>query len=459
MHVGAVPRQARPWKQGLAWLAVLGPLFFLTYGASNWIAARRDDVPSVVFAWEHAIPFLPWTIVPYWTIDLLYGVALVVCASRAQLNTHVRRLLAAQCIAVTCFIAFPLRFSFERPPVEGLFGAMFAALESFDQPFNQAPSLHVALLVILWPVFWRALAPAWHGVLHVGMILIGISVLTTWQHHFIDLPTGAWLGFFCIWLFAERDEGAGWRLARCRDPVRCKLAACYALGGCAVAWLALGAGGILLWLLWPAASLLLVASIYLWGDASAFLKDRRGRLSIAAHALLAPYFAGAWINARLWTRSVPTADEVYPGVHLGSIVRCGQRLDGCATLAIVDVCAELAYTARAPSYRTVPMLDLVAPTIDDLERAAHAIEIARTEGPVLVGCALGFSRSAAAIVAWLLRSGIAGTLEEAVDRVRQARPAVVLAPRYLDALRAWQHVHSNARGAVEVGRPVAAAVT
>ncbi len=459
MRVEALPAEPRPWKQGLAWLAVLGPFFFLTYGFGNSIAARRDDVPSVVFAWEHAIPFLPWTIVPYWAIDLLYGVALVACATRAQLHTHVRRLLAAQCIAVACFIAFPLRFSFERPPVEGLFGAMFAALESFDQPFNQAPSLHVALLVILWPVFWRALAPAWHGVLHVGMILIGISVLTTWQHHFIDLPTGAWLGFFCIWLFAERDQGARWQLARSRDPVRRKIAACYAVSGCALAWLALEAGGVLLWLLWPAASLLLVASVYLWGDARIFLKDRNGQLSIAARALLAPYFAGAWINARLWTRSVATADEVYPGVHLGSIVRCGQRLGASATLAIVDVCAELAYTARAPSYQTVPMLDLVAPTIDDLERAAHAIEIARAEGPVLVGCALGFSRSAAAIVAWLLRAGIATTLEEAVDRVRRARPAVVLAPHYIDALRAWQHAHSNAGGATEVGRSVAAAVT
>lgn len=202
-----------------------------------------------------------------------------------------------------------------------------------------------------------------------------------------------------------------------------------------------------------------MASVYLWGDARIFLKDRNGQLSIAARALLAPYFAGAWINARLWTRSVATADEVYPGVHLGSIVRCGQRLGASATLAIVDVCAELAYTARAPSYQTVPMLDLVAPTIDDLERAAHAIEIARAEGPVLVGCALGFSRSAAAIVAWLLRAGIATTLEEAVDRVRRARPAVVLAPHYIDALRAWQHAHSNAGGATEVGRSVAAAVT
>ena len=59
------------------WLAFLAPFFYLTYGFANWLASRRDDVGSIVFAWERTIPFLAWTIVPYWSINLFYGLSLL----------------------------------------------------------------------------------------------------------------------------------------------------------------------------------------------------------------------------------------------------------------------------------------------------------------------------------------------------------------------------------------------
>jgi len=172
------PSPPRPWGRAALWLAFLGPFFFATYGLATWFTALRPEVPAIVFAWEHAIPFLPWTIVPYWTIDLFYALSLFVCASRSELDTHAKRLLTAQVIAIASFLLFPLRFTFDRPETGGVFGDLFRVLAAFDQPFNQAPSLHIAL--------------------------IGVSVLTTWQHHFIDLPTGALLGFFCLWLWEDR---------------------------------------------------------------------------------------------------------------------------------------------------------------------------------------------------------------------------------------------------------------
>ena len=75
----------RPWVRGILWLLVLGPFFFVSYNwANQWAADRAADggVTSIVFAWEHAIPFLPWTIVPYWSIDILYGLSLLVCRGR-----------------------------------------------------------------------------------------------------------------------------------------------------------------------------------------------------------------------------------------------------------------------------------------------------------------------------------------------------------------------------------------
>src|SRR6266850_752585 len=194
-----------PWKRAAAWLLLLAPLFFASYGFANWVASQRAAVGAIVFEWERSIPFIPWTIVPYWTIDALYGISLFVCTTRAELDVLGRRLLLAQAICVACFLAFPLRFTFERAATDGLFGWMFDVLMGFDKPFNQAPSLHIALLVILWLVYLRHVPPRWRWLVHGWFTLIGASVLTTYQHHFIDIPTGLLAGWLCVWLVP--DEG------------------------------------------------------------------------------------------------------------------------------------------------------------------------------------------------------------------------------------------------------------
>ena len=118
-------------------------------------AARRRSVDRV--RWETGIPFWAWTILPYWSIDLLYGLSLFACTTRRELDTHAKRLLTAQVVAVACFVLVPLRFTFDRPAADGLWGLMFAALAGFDQPFNQLPSLHIALAAILWALYARKL--------------------------------------------------------------------------------------------------------------------------------------------------------------------------------------------------------------------------------------------------------------------------------------------------------------
>lgn len=82
------------------------------------------------------------------------------------------------------------------------------------------------------------------------------------------------------------------------------------------------------------------------------------------------------------------------------------------------------------------MLDLVVPTPHQLREAAEVIERLRAHGPLLVCCALGYSRSAASVAAWLLRSGRATDTDAAVAIVRTARPGVVLGAAHLHAITA-----------------------
>lgn len=279
---------ARPFARAALWLAVLGPFFFLSYGLANTLAGRAASVPSVVFGWEHGMPFWPWTIVPYWSIDVFYAVSFFTCRTRRQLDTHALRLFTAQLLCVSCFLLWPLRYSFVRPDTEGVFGWLFAVLLGFDKPYNQAPSLHIVLLVVLWVRYGAQLQGVWRWLLHGWFALIGVSVLTTYQHHFIDVPTGLAAGWLCVWLWPERIA-APWSDARlARDPRRWRLAALYLGGAGVTAGLALWLGGAALWLLWMSGALLLVALNYALLGPGGFQKRSDGQLSLAARWLYAP---------------------------------------------------------------------------------------------------------------------------------------------------------------------------
>lgn len=426
-------REPGLWKRGVLWLLLLGPLFFASYGFANWFTGQRDDVGSLAFAWEPQIPLWPWTIVPYWSIDLLYGLSFLLPACRREMDRHALRLLAAQVICVVCFLLWPLRFTFERPALDGTFGMMFDVLMGFDKPFNQAPSLHITLLVIIWAMFANhTRGPFWRGLLHLWMALIGISVLTTWQHHFIDVPTGLLAGFICLWLLPLQGETPLQQMRLASDPRRWRLALRYSLGTLLCTALAVNLGGAWLWLFWPAVALALVALNYLLFGADGFQKQADGHLSPAATVLLAPYLLGAWINSRLWTYRQPRPSQVVEGIYLG-------RLPATADLdhyvALVDLCAELPLQRTPQHYCSLPSLDLVAPDKLTCQRAAEAIERLLHHGPLLVCCALGYSRSATAVAAWLLYSGRCQSVEAAVDLIRQARPQVVLGSQHLAALQ------------------------
>ena len=427
----------RPWRRALAWLALLAPFFYASYGLANHLATLRTSVPSVVFDWEHHIPFWAWTIFPYWSLNAFYGLSLRLARSRHELDRHALRLLTAQVVAVTCFVLWPLHFSFGQPPVDGAAGVLFDALRGFDQPFNQAPSLHITLVVILWDLYRRLVRGRLARlVLHTWALAICGSVLTTYQHHFIDIPTGALLGVLCVWAWPlERRVSMrqAWRFTA--DPRRRVLALRYAAGAAAMAALAVLTGDAGLWLLWPAVSLTMVALNYAGFGAHGFRMDARGRMAWPARVLLAPYRLAARINALLWTRRLPPLREVLPGLWLGSLPRLPRSGTGRRRTTVVSLCAELQAPDRARCH-CLPWLDLVPASPVALRRAAAVIDRAVRRGdPVVVGCALGFSRSAAALACWLARSGRAADAESALRQLRRVHPQMVLNADWQASLR------------------------
>jgi len=409
----------RPWLRALAWLAFLGPFFFLTYDFANAAAANRAHVPTLMFRWERHIPFIDWTILPYWSSDILYALALVVCRTRAELDLHAKRLLAIQVFCIACFIVFPLRCAFIRPSVAGWEAPLFKTLYTFDQPFNQAPSLHVALALILWTRFRPVRRKVLRAALAAWLFLVVMSTLTTWQHHFIDIPTGAWAGLLVLAALPEK------RVA----PPQAKLALVYLAGSALLTIAAFVLRGWGWLFLWPAFALSMAASAYWTGDPAWLAKVGAARL------FLLPYTFCAWTNSRLWTRGQPPSNCLPDAVWIG---RAPSRRERSGMLSVVTLAPELAVRGDAH----IPMLDWSPPSVQQLDAAVEAIMNLASHRPTLVCCALGYSRSAIVTAAWLLATGYAANIDDALRQIRKARPQIVIRPNFRRALEQWVHART-----------------
>ena len=445
---------ARPWGEAALWLLFLAPFFFLFYGGAGWVASLQSELGSLHFDWERDMPFIPAMIVPYMSVDLFFAASLFLFADRAALRTHVGRLVLVIAVGSACFLLFPMQFAFPRPEVEGVLAPLFTLLHALDRPVNLAPSLHIALLVVLWPVFHRVTRGPVNLALHAWFALIGVSVLFTWQHHLIDVPSGALLGLVALCLLPDRTPNGritvprGWeRDARRQVGLRYRIGclALLALTPLALPWS--------LALLWPAASLALVAAAYAWGG-PALLGKSNGELSLPCRIVLAPYRLGALAFVRLRAMFDEPWAEVAPGLLVGRLLsrREARRAMDEGVVAVLDLTAEFSECPdllRLP-YLNLPVLDLTAPHPDELRRAARFIRAHRGRGKVYVHCALGYGRSACVVAAAMLAAGEAEGVAQAVHKVRSARRHAVFSPVGMGALKA---VRNGAANAPVAGRP------
>src|SRR5438094_8415539 len=145
----------RSTRKALLASAGLSALFLIVYSGCNWITARRAGVGTFYFEWERRIPFVPFFILPYMSINLFFVAAPFLCRTERELSILAKRIAAAIIVAGICFLLFPLRFAFPRPHADGWLGAIFDWFRRMDAPYNLLPSLHAALMLILLDLYLR----------------------------------------------------------------------------------------------------------------------------------------------------------------------------------------------------------------------------------------------------------------------------------------------------------------
>jgi protein-tyrosine phosphatase/membrane-associated phospholipid phosphatase len=429
----------------LFWTAACSTLFVLVYGACNGFTSQRGDVGTICFPWERGLPFVPWMIVPYWSIDLFFLGSFFLCRNREDLNRHGKRILAAILGAGLCFLLFPLRIGYERPEIEGLWKPLYTMLWSFDRPHNLFPSLHIALLTILADVYGRRTRGLLRAGLSFWFVLVALSTLLTRQHHMVDVAGGLLLGLLCLHLISGSKSVIAF------EP---RIGVRYLLGSLALAGLAslLPPTGLIL--LWPALGLALISTGYFGAGASVYGKTG-ARLPLTSKLLLAPCLAGQQLSLAYYRRRSDLWNAVAPGVWIGARPSDAEARDLVAlgVTAVLDLTAEFQEPEALvrTRYRCIPVLDLTAPTLSQLVEAVDFIDREAPRGIVYVHCKAGYSRSAVVVGAWLLASGGASTTDEALAILKRERPEIVLRPEVRRALEAWQNQRgslSRSRGSV-----------
>jgi protein-tyrosine phosphatase len=412
----------------------LSVLFLVVYSGCNWITAQRHDVGTIYFEWERLIPFVPLMIVPYMSIDLFFVTAPFLCGTKRELATFTKRIAAAIIVAGICFLLFPLRFAFERPHTDGILGAIFDWFRGMDLPYNLCPSLHITLSVLLGATFARHLRGVLRSLAGIWFILIRASAVLTYQHHVMDVVGGFALAGYCLYFIRETpvcspvvpNRGIGLR---------------YLAGAAALIAAAVGfwPWGILF--LWPALSLGIVAGAYFRVGPAIFRKVD-GLVPWSTCWALGPCLFGQHLSRLYYMRQCRVWDQVTPQVWIGRVLDKSEAAQavGAGVTAVLDLTAEFSEPRafRNVHYRNVPVLDLTAPTIEPLEEIVRFIGEQSKTGVVYVHCKIGYSRSAAAVIAWLLDTGKVESVAEGVALLRQVRPSIVIRPEIQTALTEFE---------------------
>ena len=421
----------RPTKiAAAATSAALSMLFMIVYGGCNWVTAHRADVGTWYYSWEHLIPFVPLMIVPYMSIDLFFAAGPFLCQSRAELRALAQRIAFAILVAGACFLLVPLKLAAPRPQVDGWMGAVFSLLHGFDQPYNLVPSLHITLRTILADLYARHTKGPLRVASHVWFSLIGFSTVLTYQHHIVDVAAGFILATICFYLFREHHP-SGSVIKNGRVGVY------YFSGACACAafvFLGFPWTGILLW---PATALAATAAAYA-GIGPAIYRKENGRLPLSTRVLFAPCLAGQWLSLLHYRRQGNLWDRVTPAVWIGAKLDEKQAQDAIrqGVTAVLDLTSEFSENKifLGLAYKNLPVLDLTEMSTPQLREAVRFIAEHTARGVVYVHCKAGYSRTAAAVGAYLLASGQAENIDESLMLMRRARPSIVFRPEVRKAL-------------------------
>ncbi|HEV7683497.1 MAG TPA: phosphatase PAP2 family protein [Pyrinomonadaceae bacterium] len=147
---------------------------------------------------DHWMPFLPWT--GWFYVLVGYTVFLLALVRDSRIYNQALRACAI-CFTINSCFWFFYPTVMQRPPMPDASFANFAyrLMATLDTPMNCFPSGHLAFpLIACWA--FASDRPALRWIVWTFFSICSISVLTTKQHYFVDIPAGVAISMFSIFL-------------------------------------------------------------------------------------------------------------------------------------------------------------------------------------------------------------------------------------------------------------------
>ncbi|WP_082891154.1 phosphatase PAP2/dual specificity phosphatase family protein [Chryseobacterium glaciei] len=433
---GKMDEKRLKFKHKIYALLLCSVVFMIVYNYTAWYVSRLEKVPSFVFDFEKYIPFLPWTIIPYMTSGLFFCSVFFFCNTKEQLKVLTQRMLFVTVVAGICFLLFPLKFSLQRPEVNNsIFGYSFQFLTTFDSPFNQAPSLHIVYAFIFWSVFRNL--KKWRIFLMIWLVAIGISTLTTYQHHLIDIISGTILAHISFIIFPYQKNNFLYR--------NFQVANFYFLLG----WIIVSVSLLLYkfshayWLifLWMALVMIIVGYQYQKNNIH-FLKDNNGNISFFKKIFYFPYSLIYWIFWK-FLRKNKRPLEIVDNIYISSKPdkKDLQDFEINKNIFIYDLSSEIEENSEIKeksTYYSVPFLDIGMLDIHQTKKLVLKItenyHQLPKDGKILIHCTMGYTRSSV-IGILVMKNILSLPLDQAITNMKVLNKNAIIHSYIYDFLK------------------------
>ncbi len=195
-----------------------------------------------------------------------------------------------------------------------------------------------------------------------------------------------------------------------------------------------------------AASFVVVSVAYAFRRPSWLGKNEAGHISLVARTFLWPFHTLNRLSLFLFKvrERKPGWCVVQPGLMWGRYLN-SQEASQVHADCVLDLTSEFEDCGllRAKAFACVPMLDGTAPSADSLTLAVEHLEAMAARGATYVHCALGHSRSALVILAYLLKTGKIASIDAGLRELRSLRPRVGLSSGQRALLESYWSATSN----------------